>query len=198
MYEVFVNETPLIITSSPKKRKDFSYYSYNDIGFKDVIEKLGDKNCKGIILTSNNLKKDWGVFTRNFEVIVAAGGLVLNEKKEVLFIFRNNKWDLPKGKVETGETIETAAIREVEEECGISNLTLKEKINITYHTYNWDGLKLKETHWYLMESDFEGKLIPQLEEGISKAVFKDEISIEKALENTYKNIQLVYDTYRKR
>lgn len=198
MYEVFVNETPLIITSSSKNKNGFTSYSYNNVVFKDVMEELNDINCKGIILISNNLEKDWGDFTHNFEIIKAAGGLVLNNEKEVLFIFRNNKWDLPKGKVEIGESLEIAAIREVEEECGIDNLQLKQKITVTYHTYNWNGLKLKETHWYLMHSNFKGKLKPQLEEGITEVGFKNKFSSEKALKNTYKNIQLVYDTYRKR
>ncbi|MDB2385004.1 NUDIX domain-containing protein [Polaribacter sp.] len=197
MYEVFVNETPLIITSSTKKKVGFASYLYHNVVFEEVIQELNDKKCTGIILLSENLEKDWGDFTRNFEIIVAGGGLVLNKSDEILFIYRNEKWDLPKGKVEENELIEAAAIREVEEECGIENLILKEKIITTYHTYFFKGLKLKETHWYLMQSDYKGNLTPQLEEGITDVVFKNELEISKALTNTYKNIQLVYDTYRK-
>jgi hypothetical protein len=197
MYEVFVNETPLIITSSIEKNNNFATYPFNSIDFKGIIKKLNNKNCEGIILLSDNLEKDWGNFTHNFEVISAAGGLVVNKNNEILFIYRNNKWDLPKGKVESGESLEVAAIREVEEECGIDNLQVKKKIMVTYHTYNWDGLKLKETHWYLMHSSFNGELTPQLEEGITEVGFKNKSLTTKALNNTYKNIKLVYDTYRK-
>lgn len=196
MYEVFVNETPLIITSSIEKNNDFRFYSFNSVDFKDIMEELNTENCKGIVLWSDNLDKDWGNFTHNFEVISAAGGLVLNKNREVLFIYRNNKWDLPKGKVEKGENIETAAIREVEEECSMFNLELKRKIATTYHTYDWNGLKLKETHWFLMESSYQGELKPQLEEGITEVVFKNKTLAKKALENTFRNIQLVYDAYR--
>lgn len=196
MYEVFINETPLIISSSIEKNNSFCNYEYNDIDFKDIIIKIEEKKCAGIFLKSKNLEKDWIDFTTNFEVVVASGGVVLNDKNEVLFIFRNNKWDLPKGKVERGESIKVAALREVEEECGVANLVLKQKITTTYHTYNYNGLKLKKTHWFLMETSFNGKLIPQQEEGITKAVFKDEKSITKALQNSYKNIQLVYDSFK--
>ena len=196
MYEVFVNETPLIITSFTKKNNTLPTHSFHSIDFKKLMKKLNKKDCKGIVLISDNLKKDWANFTQNFEVIVAAGGLVLNKKKEVLFIYRNDRWDLPKGKVEKDEHIATAAIREVEEECGISNLELKRKITTTYHTYNLKGLKLKETHWFLMTSSFKGNLKPQLEEGITAVVFKNNMLAKIALQNTYKNIQLIYDTYR--
>lgn len=195
MYEVFVNETPLIITSFTKKNNTLPTYPFHSIDFKKLMKKLNKKDCKGMVLISDNLKKDWANFTQNFEVIVAAGGLVLNKKKEVLFIYRNDRWDLPKGKVEKDENIATAAIREVEEECGISNLELKRKITTTYHTYNLNGLKLKETHWFLMTSSFKGNLKPQLEEGITAVLFKNNMLAKIALQNTYKNIQLIYDTY---
>ena len=124
--------------------------------------------------------------------------MVLNDEKEVLFIYRNNIWDLPKGWIDKGESIETAAIREVEEECGIFNLSILKKLSTTYHIYFQGGLKLKETHWFLMSSDFDKELVPQTEEGITKVLFKNEAEINKALQNTYANIKLVYDTYKER
>ena len=196
MYKVFVNDKPIIITSSSKKENNFPLYTFKNIVLGDILHKLNNNEIDGVNLYSSDLKRDWSLFLLNMEVIPAAGGLVLNPKKEVLFIYRNNTWDLPKGWIEKDESIETAAIREVEEECGIFNLSILKKLNTTYHIYFQGGLKLKETHWFLMSSDFDKELVPQTEEGITKVLFKNDTEINEALQNTYANIKLVYDTYK--
>ena len=196
MYKVFVNDSPIIITSSFKNENNFPVYIFRDIVFDEVLYKLKNEPIKGILLYSNDLEKDWSVFTEKIKVISAAGGLVLNDKKEVLFIYRNGIWDLPKGRIEKGEFIETAAIREVEEECGIFNLSIVKKLITTYHIYYQNGIKLKETHWFLMTSDYKKELKPQLEEGITEVLFKNDLQIDAALQNTYANIKLVYDSYK--
>jgi len=196
MYKVFVNDSPIIITSSSKKENNFPTYILENIVFHEIIHKLNDIDIHGINLYSSDLENDWANFLKNMNVISAAGGLVLNPKKEVLFIYRNNTWDLPKGWIEKGESIENAAIREIEEECGIFNLAISKKLITTYHIYFHKGMKLKETHWFLMTSDYDKELVPQIEEGITKVVFKNESEINDALQNTYANIKLVYDTYK--
>ncbi|KGL64179.1 NUDIX hydrolase [Polaribacter sp. Hel1_85] len=196
MYKVFVNDTPIILTSSSQKENNFPTYLFKNIIFDEIIQKLKNKELLGVYLHSTDLENDWQSFLTNLEVIPAAGGLVLNPKKEVLFIFRNGVWDLPKGWLEKGETIETAAIREVEEECGIFNLKLIKPLETTYHIYFHKGIKLKQTYWFLMTSDYQKKLIPQIEEGITEVVFKNEIETIDALRNSYENIKLVYDTYK--
>ncbi|WP_298881504.1 NUDIX domain-containing protein [uncultured Polaribacter sp.] len=198
MYKVFVNDTPIIITSSLKNDNKFPTYSFKNVNFNEILFKLKHKDFLGINLHSTNLENDWKIFTKNLNIIPAAGGLVLNDKKEVLFIFRNGTWDLPKGWIEKGESIEKAAIREVEEECGVFNLNLIKPLLTTYHIYEQNGLNLKETHWFLMSSDYKGKLIPQIEEGITKVDFKNEEESKNALLNSYENIKLVYDTYKER
>ena len=198
MYKVFVNDKPIIITSSSKKENNFPLYTFKNIVLGDILHKLNNNEIDGVNLYSSDLKRDWSLFLLNMEVIPAAGGLVLNPKKEVLFIYRNNTWDLPKGWIEKDESIETAAIREVEEECGIFNLSILKKLNTTYHIYFQGGLKLKETHWFLMSSDFDKELVPQTEEGITKVLFKNDTEINEALQNTYANIKLVYDTYKEK
>ena len=128
-------------------------------------------------------------------MIEAAGGLVFNKEEQILMIFRNGKWDLPKGKLEIGESVEECAIREVEEECGILGLIIENKIKDTYHTYVLEGENiLKKTYWYKMNTDFDGELMPQIEEGITKVswVSKDEIS--ENLTNSYGNISDVLKT----
>jgi 8-oxo-dGTP pyrophosphatase MutT (NUDIX family) len=106
-------------------------------------------------------------FYKKFTIIQAAGGLVQNEKKEILMILRRGKWDLPKGKLDTGEKLEDCAVREVEEETGLQKVKLLSPLTITYHTYH-EGTKfiLKESHWYTMKVTGEQNLIPQIEEDI--------------------------------
>jgi ADP-ribose pyrophosphatase YjhB (NUDIX family) len=196
MYKVFVNDKPIIITSSSKNEKNLPTYSFSEINFKDVLLKLQDTSTLGIILIAANLELDWQLFIKNLKVIPAAGGLVLNDEKSVLFIYRNKVWDLPKGGIEKGESKEIAAIREVEEECGITNLSILKQLTTTYHIYDYKGLNLKQTFWFLMHSNDTSALTPQLEEGITKVAFLNSKKIKSALLNTYTNIKLVYDAYK--
>ena len=109
-------------------------------------------------------------------------------------IYRFDTWDLPKGKIEKGEGKKEAAIREVEEECGISGLTIENKLQKTYHIFQRNEREiLKITHWYKMKTDFEGELTPQLEEGITEVVFKNKEQTKMALENSYENIRLLFN-----
>jgi len=195
MYKVFVNDTPIIITSSSKKENIFPVYNFKNVVFDEILHKLNNKELQGVNLHSTDLENDWNSFLTNMKLIPAAGGLVVNQKKEVLCIFRNGVWDLPKGWIEKGESIESAAIREVEEECGISNLKLIKPLTTTYHIYFHKGVKLKQTYWFLMSSNYSEKLTPQQEEGITEVVFKNKTAIKEALKNTYANIQLVYQKY---
>lgn len=195
MYKVFVNDTPIIITSSSKKENIFPVYNFKNVVVDEILHKLNNKELQGVYLYSTDLENDWKSFLTNMKLIPAAGGLVVNPKKEVLCIFRNGVWDLPKGWIEKGESIENAAIREVEEECGISNLQLIKPLITTYHIYFHKGIKLKQTYWFLMNSNYSEKLTPQQEEGITEVVFKNETAIKDALKNTYANIQLVYQKY---
>jgi hypothetical protein len=196
MYKVFINDSPIIITSSLKNENNYPIISFKDITFNELLHKIDSENLEGIVLHSLNLEKDWVSFTDNLNVIPAAGGLVLNDKKEILFIYRNGIWDLPKGKIEKGESIEVAAVREVEEECGIFNVSIDKKLLVTYHIYHQNEIILKETHWFLMTSNYNQQLTPQLEEGITEVCFKNDTEIQIALQNTYANIKNVYDTYK--
>ena len=116
----------------------------------------------------------------------------------ILFIFRNGKWDLPKGKIEANETNELGAVREVEEECGIKISKLKGKIDVTYHTYLLDNKHiLKSNHWFLMHADSNQKLIPQAEENIEKVEWKKKDEIDRLLENSYDSIRELMELYKK-
>ena len=197
MYKVFVNDSPIIVTSSQQKENNFPTYILSNSNTEEIVHKLKTRTIKGVNLYTPDLEKGWLSFINTFKKVSAGGGLVLNPMKEILFIYRSHKWDLPKGRVEAGESIEETAVREVEEECGIFNLKLIKPLITTYHVYYQDGMKLKETFWFLMTSNYTAELIPQLEEGITQVLFKNEAEIKVALQNSYKNIQLVYDTYLK-
>ncbi|MDC0249565.1 NUDIX domain-containing protein [Flavobacteriales bacterium] len=133
---------------------------------------------------------NWESFCSNYMLIEAAGGLVYNLENQLLMIFRNGKWDLPKGKLEQGENIRQCAIREVEEESGVSDLTIIKRITNTYHTYELKGNPiLKRTYWYIMHSDFDGKLVAQIDEGVTKVEWVNEDDIANKLKNSYSNIK---------
>ena len=196
MYKVFVNDKPIILTDSLPKENKYKVYLFKNLIVSEILDKLTSNSINGILIFCHNLELSKELFLKNFKTISAAGGLVLNPKKELLFIYRNNSWDLPKGCIEKGESIETAAIREVEEECGIFNLKLIKPLTTTYHIYNQNGITLKETHWFLMTSDYNKELVPQIEEGITEVIFKNMKAVKEALKNSYANIKLVYDTYK--
>ena len=135
------------------------------------------------VLIDGNLSANWNNFTSNYKLVEAAGGLVKNQNGDWLFIYRNGIWDLPKGKLEKGESIEECAVREVAEECGIEEPTITRKLTTTYHTYTLKGERiLKPTYWYVMKSADTSKLIPQTEEGITEVKWvatKDAIELAK-------------------
>lgn len=194
MYKVFYSEKVLILSERPLPEMKSLKYS-NEGQFEEALAILRNTNTRQCNIYYHNLEKLWNNFKTYFDYLEAAGGVVKNTEGQILFICRLGKWDLPKGKVEKGETIEDAAVREVEEECGIGNLIRKELITTTYHIYFQDNLKLKATYWYRMDYGGNQKLIPQNEEGITIAEWKTKEEIPEILTNTYENIRLVMDQY---
>lgn len=131
-------------------------------------------------------KGEWKDFKKNYKIIEAAGGLVRNEKKEILFIFRKGKWDLPKGKIDKNEKVKSAAKREVKEECGIKGLKITDELATTYHIYELYGKQiLKKTYWFKMTTDFKGILTPQMEEDITDVKWIKKKDVPEVLKNTY-------------
>lgn len=130
--------------------------------------------------------------------IIAAGGLVLNESSELLMIYRRGFWDLPKGKLDDGETIEHCAIREVQEETGLKNIHINKFIGITYHQYfdkYFQQEVNKETHWFLMNASSNEKLIPQTEEDIEAIKWVAKKDVAAYMQKSYKNIAEIVEKF---
>lgn len=190
MYKVFVNNKPIILSDKSVTNSIYEIYLFKEIRFDEILHKLKHTQTPGIYLYHTDLDLLWNEFKTFFKTVIAAGGLVKNTHKEILFIFRNDTWDLPKGKLEKGETLPETAIREVEEECGINQLTIEAELPTTYHIFYEDQInKLKITHWYLMHTKDVRKPVPQIEEGISIARFIPITRIDEMYIRMYANIK---------
>ena len=142
-----------------------------------------------------NLEELKKAFFKKFTIVQAAGGLVRNENDEILLIFRRGKWDLPKGKLDKGESLEDCAVREVEEETGLKKVKLLASLLITYHTYH-EGTRfiLKESHWYTMKTKSGQQLIPQTEEDIQEIKWVTDKELKPYLKNAFPSIVDVLQT----
>ena len=197
MYQIFFDQRSIVICS---KTEDYfqehgtvtlSGEEYSDLS--DIPEMFDTStHISKLYIPSDDPEKTFRKLASHFTEINAAGGAVENPDGELLFIFRNGVWDLPKGKQEDGEDIALTALREVEEECGIKDLKLGELLCITYHTYHRDGkFYLKHTYWYKMENSAKEDPKPQLEEEITSAVWVKREKIVECMENTYPSIKAV-------
>jgi 8-oxo-dGTP pyrophosphatase MutT (NUDIX family) len=156
----------------------------------ETVRKMRGKNSGNIAYTITSLKDTWKDLEQSFKIVEAAGGVVSNPEGETLFIFRHGKWDLPKGKMEKGESYEECAVREVEEECGIHVHRLGNPLTTTYHTYLHKGREvLKRTAWFSMSCRDKEKPSPQEEEDITEVAWLSNAEIKrKVLNNTYHSI----------
>tara|TARA_A100001234_G_scaffold71222_1_gene62795 strand:+ start:175 stop:780 length:606 start_codon:yes stop_codon:yes gene_type:complete len=198
MYKVFFNQKLILLTTdiiSPKEDSPFFYVKFTNKKF--VVQMLKSKKVKMLYLYHSKEDKLWYYFLNMFKLIEAAGGLVRNLKtNHFLFIFRNKKWDLPKGRINKNEEVQKAAIREVEEETGVENLSITKPLNTTYHIFKRNRkYRLKKTFWYLMETDYNGELTPEIKEGIEKAIWIDKKLIVSLKSQMYQNINLIISTY---
>ena len=198
MYKVFFNQKLILLTTdiiSPKEDSPFFYVKFTNKKF--VVQMLKSKKTKMLYLYHSKEDKLWYYFLNMFKLIEAAGGLVRNLKtNHFLFIFRNKKWDLPKGRINKNEEVQKAAIREVEEETGVENLSITKPLNTTYHIFKRNRkYRLKKTFWYLMETDYNGELTPEIKEGIEKAIWIDKKLIVSLKSQMYQNINLIISKY---
>jgi len=193
MYKVFFNQKPLILTNEIQEFSDtepFIFIKYSDAS--QIIKALKSTKNTKVYLYHKNFDKLWKTFTKQFPVIEAAGGLVERTDNKLLFIFRNNKWDLPKGGVEKNELIIEAAKREVTEETGVADLIVQNQLSETYHIFKkGKRFRLKKTYWFRMSTNYTGHLQPQIEEGILKAEWISKDGIKDFLNDAFENIRII-------
>ena len=202
--KIYFNDKPLFLCDNIDKTIE-PYVHHDDAVF---IDELNSHTVKSMIHEMQLEKIHAGVFFhddldalkkafyKKFTIIQAGGGLVLNEKNEILLIFRKGKWDLPKGKLDNGETISACAIREVEEETGLKNVKLIEPLIITYHTYH-EGSRfiLKESHWYTMKVSGDQILTPQTEEDILEVKWITKEEAEQYFPDCYPSVVDVLEKF---
>ncbi len=196
MYKVFVNNTPIIL-STKKSIEGYQTISIKEADFpniiRDVLRKEAEREEVKYHLYHKTEDKLIAHLYKKLPVVVAGGGKAYNANMDILFIKRNGKWDLPKGKIEKKEHIETAAIREVEEETGVTGLEITKFLCKTFHVFKRAGeFRLKVTYWFEMKTEFDGVLVPQKNEGITKVRWKNKKKAKKALLNSYANIKKLF------
>lgn len=192
MYQVFVGDKPIVLTDKVELENGFRNYLLNTVNIGKVIKELNKTDLKEVRLIHNNKEKLLKKFLKKLPNVIAGGGKVYNDNDEILFIYRNDKWDLPKGKIEGSESIETTALREVAEETGVAGLEIVKPLETTYHIFKRNGRhKIKVTYWFQMKTSFAGDLVAQENEGITKVEWLNNGQINKALENSYANIKLL-------
>lgn len=193
MYKVFVNDVPIILSTEKYIGKHYTSIPIKRVNLKKIIKKVAKGELSYINLYHSKEHKLLKHLKKKLPVVIAGGGLVRNAHGEVLFIRRNKKWDIPKGKIEKKESIEDCAVREVMEETGVQDIKLGDLITVTYHVFKRNNkYKLKETHWFKMYTEFEGELVPQPNEGITKVRWKNFEKAQKALQDSYENVKLIF------
>lgn len=195
MYKVFVNNKVIILTTEFPANVAAKALPLKTTSLKKINRILLTTKVETLYLIHKNPEKLITYFKEKIPVTIAAGGVVRNHEGKLLFIYRKNKWDLPKGKVDKGESLREGAKREVKEETGVKKLKVGELAGITYHIFKRSNrYQLKETHWFYMTTSYDGKLIPETKEEITKAVWKGTKKAEKALKKTYPNIGHLFAT----
>ncbi|MGB2244940.1 MAG: NUDIX hydrolase [Flavobacteriaceae bacterium] len=196
MYKVFFNQKPLILTTKFIEQTESSPLFFLKFTHKtSITSALKSKKVDCLYLYHPKEEKLWQLFFDMFKLIEAAGGIVRHSQTgKYLFIYRNNKWDIPKGRIEKNESVQEAAIREVEEETGVKNVRILKALPNTFHIFNRNGkYRLKKTYWYAMTTDDLSPLVPQANEGIQKAEWKANEEIQNLFKNAYANIQMLWE-----
>ncbi len=201
MYTIYINNKPFIITDDwDLMISDTSYlHHYNDnaeyIG-KITREFVNSNKHKGLILHASSAVGAFEKFCSHYDIVEAAGGVVENELQQVLLIHRKGCWDLPKGRIEEGESEAQAARREVMEECGIKQVETGPKLLTTYHTFYMPQKNvLKVSHWFAMKCSSEEKIVPQTEEDITEIKWFVKSLLDLSKLDTYSSIHEVLYVY---
>jgi len=201
-YKVYINDKEIIFTRKELiNTEDDSILKYFDPSVNDIHVIISDfavnPKYKGLILSADNPEEIFKAFRKDYKLVRAAGGLVRDNDKRVLCIFRRGKWDLPKGKIDKDEKKMHAALREVREETGLNELIIVRRLENTYHTYTDKHAHiLKKTYWYEMAAVRPEPLIPQAEEEITKICWFKPEELGEVHKNTYTSISRILERLR--
>jgi len=206
MYEVFWNDRKIVITTSENIRFIKAAVRFENINSPDEVKDwfldFTRSESVSAVLSHPIPEEFWKeMFVPAFNPVPTAGGIVIRDEN-LLFIFRNGKWDLPKGKIDAGESAEEAALREVAEECGIKGHHIIKKLPSTFHIYqspypdSFGQWILKETHWFEMSYQGNESGTPQINENITKIKWFAKNELEEVLANTYENLKSVISIYK--
>lgn len=199
---IYINGKPLIIHDQMNEPPQAGTGGKKLLQFTDpplenlpaILARLDADDLNGAIIQTARFEEVRLAVFGGFDCLQAAGGLITNGKEEILLMFRRGKWDLPKGKLDPGETIETCALREVAEETGLRNIHIEKKLVTTFHTYRSqeDRAILKQTHWFKMDFTGAELTVPQIEEDILDIQWVRKTNLEKYLKYSYPNIREVF------
>jgi len=192
-YKVYFDKRPVILSANVDLAGNLPFYHFGLSNVPKLLFRLEKGEFPGLFFFHPQPRRAWKHFLRFFDAVYAAGGVVFNSERKILFLYRRGIWDLPKGKTEPGETDKGTALREVMEETGITMPEIIDDLGVTYHVF-WEGnrRKIKITHWFLMKSDDNRPLQNPGREGIEKLEWRamDDPEIRK---NTYNSIMELLD-----
>lgn len=192
MYSIYYLDNILIITESKEKYpgNEFAFAGDKTALCSFVKAWIDNENRRDTVVYGYNMEKMFHHLKKHFKYVEAAGGVVRNSENKLLFIRRWNIWDLPKGKVNKNEDIETCALRETEEETGVSGLHITGSFPSSLHFYFYkEKIFLKKTYWFLMDTQYAGTLKPQLEEDITEVKWLTPAQCRDAFRETYRSLR---------
>jgi len=194
-YKIFYNDRFVVltdkITKSFEKNEGLFYKYQKKEELTELMNAFRDFNHhQTLYVLHQNPDQLLDTIKSDFKIVEAAGGVVRRKDGRFLAIFRRGKWDLPKGKVEKGEFYKQTALREVKEECGLTELEVGKRLFDTYHTYSENGKNiLKRTVWYEMILNGDQEPVPQTEEDITGFMWFDYQSVSEIMKNTYESLK---------
>lgn len=199
-YEVWIGGKRLTIGERPdvtdSSQQPLTIHAVDSSEVESAVQQLGKDDVRSVHLDTDAPEHVWKMFSMKYVHVDAAGGCVTDEQGRLLAILRLGVWDLPKGKVDKGEGIEEAAVREVKEECGLDRVEPVRHLCDTWHTYERKGEQhLKRTQWFLMRANSKERLVAQSEEDITEVRWfgMDDLKMMRA--NTYPSLQDVISAW---
>lgn len=197
MIKIYIHNKPLFLTDKlTEELEDYLHQSetiFLDVctpaSIKTMLMKMEKPEFYQGVFLHNDVQVLLQAFKKQVNVIAAAGGLVHTSQNELLLIHRLGKWDLPKGKLDEGETLEACALREISEETGVEGLSVEASLPTTYHTYYQNGKNtLKKSHWYLLGASSKATLVPQTEENIEQCIWVPLSEIQPYIDGAFPSI----------